>query len=72
MKKNLDAALRAHTNLNTFAAIVAMLEGGTVYSTGINGSQDKTASRIIRLCHQEQQRQLRKLDAATAKIGGQA
>lgn len=49
--------------LNTFASLVAVLEGGTVYDPKASA----TADRIIRLCHAEQQRQLKRYDAALAK-----
>lgn len=49
-----EEAAHAHTTLNIFAAIVKILEGGTVY----NQSGQRTAARIIAICEQEQQRQL--------------
>lgn len=59
-KKRLETALHAHTNLNMFAAIVEMLEGGTIY-----GGTNSARNRIIAICKKEQQRQLRILDKAT-------
>lgn len=55
-----DAA-RAHTNLNTFASIVSILEGGHVY-----GGENKAASKIIAICKEEQTRWLREYDKAKA------
>lgn len=63
MKDSTKAACVHHTTLNTFASVVTLLEGGTVYDPAAN----VTAQRIIRLCHSEQQRQLKKYDAAMAK-----
>lgn len=54
-----DAA-EAHTNLNLWGVIVAVLEGGTLYG----GRGNATAQRIIKLCHAEQQRELAIYDAA--------
>lgn len=56
-------AARAHTNLNTFAAIVAILEGGCVYGP----ESQKAASRIIALCKAEQGRCLARYDRARAE-----
>lgn len=61
-----DAA-EAHSNLNLFASIVSLLEGGHLYS---NCSASATAAeRIILICHIEEQRQLRMYDRAVAMIG---
>lgn len=54
-------AVEAHTNLNTFGAIVALLEGGTLY--GPMRERD-AAQRIIRICKTEMLLQLRKFDLA--------
>lgn len=51
---------RAHANLNTFASLVAILEGGCVY--GGMGS-DVAANTIIARCQKEQQRLLKIYDA---------
>lgn len=59
-KKSVDAAMRAKSDLNIFAAIVAILEGGTVSGGNV------AASRIIKMCEAEQQRQLRIMDKAVA------
>jgi len=52
-------AVEAHTNLNIFAVIVAILEGGCIYG---GGTAQTTVSKIVKLCQQEQQRQLRIYD----------
>jgi len=58
--KDVDAAMRARSHLNIFAAIVAILEGGTI-------SGDIAAkTKIIKICKIEQQRQLKLMDKAVA------
>jgi hypothetical protein len=68
-KAALDKALRAHTNLSTFHAVIAVLEGGCVYS-GVGS--DKAAQQIINICKREQGRLLKIHDAALAKGDGGA
>ena len=60
--KPVAAAMSARSDLNVFAAIAAILEGGT-----ISGS-NTAAAKIIKICHVEQQRQLRLMDDAIEKI----
>lgn len=62
--KNISAAARAHSNLCVFGAIVAMLEGGVIEGL----SAEKAKEKIIRICKQEQQRQLTLFDQAAHKI----
>ena len=57
-------AAYAHSDLNVFGAVVALMEGGTLYTSG--GHQ--AASKIIRLCQTEMQRQLRAYDKALERI----
>lgn len=57
------AAMDAHCNLNIFAAIVAILEGGTIY-----GGENAAAKKIIAICQAEQQRQLKLQDKAIAAL----
>lgn len=59
-------AMNAQTNLNVFASIAAILEGGCVF-----GGPNKAADRIVAICKTEQQRQLRIMDAARAKADNQ-
>jgi monomeric isocitrate dehydrogenase len=59
-----QAAAEHHTTLNTFASVVALMEGGTIYDAAANA----TAQKIIKLCQQEQQRQLTKMDEVFACI----
>jgi hypothetical protein len=58
--KNIVQAARAHTDLNIFAAVVAILEGGCIYTAEAKG----TVSKIINLCQVEQRRQLELYDKA--------
>lgn len=69
MKKNINAATHAHTNLNTFHSIVVILEGGTLYGDE-SKSGNKTANKIIELCKAEQQRQLKIYDEAIKAANG--
>jgi hypothetical protein len=56
----MKAAMDAHSDLNIFAAIEAILEGGTIHGS------NATAAKIIGLCRTECQRQLRLMDKAVA------
>lgn len=58
-------AAKHHTDLNVFASLVAILEGGCVYTD----SGRRMASKIVDLCHEEEQRQLRAYDKALAEGG---
>lgn len=55
-------AARAHTDLNIFAAVVSLLEGGHVSS-----DVQPFDFRIIRLAQQAQQRCLKRYDDAVAR-----
>lgn len=59
----LRLATEHHTDLNIFAAIMALCEGGLIYS--IRGQ--KAAAQIVQLCRVEQQMQLRAYDRAVAR-----
>lgn len=48
--------------LNTFAIVVSVMEGGCIQDP----AGDKSAHRIIKICKQEMQRQVKKYDAALA------
>lgn len=54
-----EAASKAHSDLNIFAAIVALLEGGTVST-----ESDRVAQRIIEICQKHQAACLRRYDRA--------
>ena len=61
MKDNLDRIICAaehHSDLNIFGAVVAIMEGGCLYTR----SGQRMAERIIKLCVQEEQRQLKAYD----------
>ncbi|MCB8880071.1 hypothetical protein ACELLULO517_07480 [Acidisoma cellulosilytica] len=60
----INEAARAHSNLNTFASIVTILEGGHIYGLEKSQTAQKTAQKIIDICKREQQFQLRAYDAA--------
>ncbi|MEQ8504638.1 MAG: hypothetical protein RIB80_04880 [Rhodospirillales bacterium] len=55
-------AAKALINLNTFAAVVTVLEGGHVYGNS------NAAERIIKICQAEQQRFLDAYDQALARL----
>lgn len=59
--KNVQAAMYAHTNLTVFAAVVEILEGGTIKG------EIPAVGKIIAICKAEQQRQLRLMDQALRK-----
>lgn len=62
MKRDpIKEAMNAQTNLNIFAAVEVLLEGGTIY-----GRTPAAAGKIIAICRAEQQRQLRIMDKAVA------
>ena len=63
-KDYLKEACQAHTNLNTFAAVISILEGGHLYGA----FSDAAAQKIIRICQQEQARCLTRYDAAVAAL----
>lgn len=62
LKEAVQVASNAHSNLNAFATVAIILEGGVVYGT------NAAASRIIKIALDEQQRQLKLYDAAIARI----
>lgn len=63
MRRKIEIAAHAHTNLNIFAAIASILEGGTIYGSR---TAQSTAQKIIRLCNEEGMRQLRTYDKTAA------
>jgi hypothetical protein len=63
--KFINEAAKAHTDLNVFAGIVALLEGGLVSS-----ECQTTEFRIIEICKREQAKCLARYDRAVAKAGG--
>lgn len=57
-------AAKHHTDLNIFAVIVSILEGGHIYTS----SGMSMAARIIRLCQEEEHRQLQAYDREIRKV----
>ena len=66
MSKAIQDAVHAHTNLNTFGLIAAMLEAGALY-----GEQNKTAEKIIALCNKEISRQLEIYESCVSQYNAQ-
>lgn len=62
-------AARAHSNLNAFAIIRDMLESGAIYSN--SRTAQTSVMRIVRICDDEIQRQLRLYDKAVGKAKGE-
>ena len=62
-KDAIKAAAEAHTNLNTFAAVASLLEGGHLYGARTHAA----ASRIIAICKKEQHKWLMEYDRQSAK-----
>ncbi len=58
--KIIKEAAHAHSDLNMFAIIVSLLEGGHVYRP----ESHPAAEKIIKICKAEQQKCLRAHDAA--------
>lgn len=62
--KTIDKAARAYSDLNIFAAVTAIMEGGFVYTpTG-----KRLAAKITKLCQAECQRQIRIYDRLTERM----
>lgn len=62
----IKAAMEAHTHMNVFECVVALLESGCIYGRD-TASANRTALQIIKMCKAEQQRQLRIMDRATGR-----
>ena len=54
---------RALSDLNTFAAVVTVLEGGHIMCS----ASQPAVKRIVTICKREQQKLLREYDAARAR-----
>lgn len=63
-KKIIKEASYAHSDLNLFASIETLLEGGHLYQS----ESQLTAEKIIKICKAEQQKCLRAHDAAIRAI----
>jgi hypothetical protein len=66
-KKSAKLAANAHTNLNTFGAVIAILEGGCIYGA-TSDSAGVTANKLIKLCQAETHRQLVLYDRHLAAV----
>lgn len=66
-KRYVVAAAEAHTNLTTWGAVIALLEGGLLY-----GATSPAASRVIDIAKREQKKYLAAYDAAIVKATGPA
>ena len=62
-------AAQAHSNLNTWAAVVAILENSQLYG---RSDQHKAASRVITIAKREQQKFLVNYDTARATVNKEA
>mgnify|MGYP003393084587 FL=1 len=65
-RKTIDLAreaAEAHSNLNLWGAVIALLESGLIY-----GGRDEAAHEIISLCKTEQQAELKIYDESLAKL----
>lgn len=60
-------AAEAHSNLNLFASVLALMESGLVYGNS-GDSQGVTARKIIALCKAETRKQLTVYDRHIAAI----
>lgn len=63
--QSIESAAEALSDLNTFAIVVSILEGGHVHAPSYAGAQ-----RIINICQREQAKRLREYDRAVEKAGG--
>lgn len=63
--KHMVEAAKAHSDLNLFAAVAALMESSLV-SSDCYGAE----SRIVRICQAEQAKCLARYDRAIAKAGG--
>ena len=63
--ETIEAAAQALSDLNTFAVIVSIVEGGHLHAPSYAGG-----ARIIKICRAEEAKRLREYDRAIAKAGG--
>lgn len=66
MQRRAMAVAQAHTNLNTWQGVIAILEGGMLYGADSNHA---SARRVIEIAKKEQQKWLRISDSQLAAIG---
>lgn len=68
MKRHIEDAAAARSDLNIFYGVIAILEGGTLSS-----DSDRDAQRIIEICKSASQKALGRMDRSTQRaleIGG--
>lgn len=63
-----EDAARAHSNLNAWGAVVALLEGGTLIGRDTHRAQQ----RVIKIAQAEMQKHLAKYDRALALVAAHA
>lgn len=63
-KEAVRRAAEAHSDLNVFAAITTILEGGHIYNS--DEVTLRSVDRILKICRDQQQRCLREYDLACA------
>lgn len=63
-KEAAKLAAHAHSDLNTFASVVTLLEGGHIYLA----KSHKAVARIVKICRVEQGRRLADYDRAIAIV----
>ena len=63
LKATINDAAHALCDLNTFASIVTILEGGHIYMPGSH----KASAQIIQICRREQQKRLMEYDRAVER-----
>jgi len=61
-------AAHAHTNLNTWGAVISILEGAMLYG---NSNQHNAAVKVIKIAKAEQQKFLRAFDTAMNQVDSQ-
>jgi hypothetical protein len=64
MPSKTEEAARAFANLNTWAAIEVLLEGGMLYGTRTHDA----ASKILKIARKERQKELKIYDRAKSSI----
>jgi len=63
MKRRMHRAAEAHTNLSMYGAIISLCESGSFYTA----RPHNTLRKIIRMCKEQQQRELEVMDKATGR-----
>lgn len=61
-KQHAADAAKSHSNLNAYAAVVAIMEGGMIHG------ESSAADEIIAICKRQMQVELRDYDKAIRKI----